>query len=32
MQNSDGMGKKLKMYAVSMTPHAKHDTACTIDE
>jgi hypothetical protein len=28
MQNSDGVQKKLKM---SMTPHAKYDTACTID-
>jgi hypothetical protein len=24
--------KKLKMHAVSLTPHAKYDTACTIDE
>jgi hypothetical protein len=32
MQNSDGMQKKLKMHAVSLTPHAKYDTACTIDE
>jgi hypothetical protein len=32
MQNSDGMQKKLKMHAVSMTPHAKYDTVCTIDE
>jgi hypothetical protein len=29
MQNSDGMQKK---HAVSMTPHAKYDTACMIDE
>jgi hypothetical protein len=43
MQNSDGMQKKLKMNAVSLTPHARmhvvsltpharYDTACTIDE
>jgi hypothetical protein len=32
MQNSDGMHKNLKMHAVSMTPHAKYETACTIDE
>jgi hypothetical protein len=32
MQNGDAMQKKLKMYAVSMTTHAKYDTACTIDE
>jgi hypothetical protein len=32
MQNSDGMQQKLKMHAVSLTPHAKYDTACTIDE
>jgi hypothetical protein len=24
--------KKLKMHAVSLTPHAKYDTACTIDD
>jgi hypothetical protein len=30
MQNSDVMQKK--MHAVSLTPHAKYDTACTIDE
>jgi hypothetical protein len=28
----DGIQKKLKMHVVSMTPHAKYDTACTIDE
>jgi hypothetical protein len=32
MQNSDGMKKKLKMHAVPMTPHAKYDTECTINE
>jgi hypothetical protein len=32
MKNSEGLQKKLKMHAVSMTPHAKYDTACTIDE
>jgi hypothetical protein len=32
MQNSDVIQKKLKRHAVSMTPHAKYDTACTIDE
>jgi hypothetical protein len=31
MQNGNAMQKKLKMHAVSMTPHAKYDTACTID-
>jgi hypothetical protein len=42
MQNSDGI-KKMKnacgvndtafpMHAVSLTPHAKYDTACMIDE
>jgi hypothetical protein len=29
MQNGNAMKKKLKMHAV--TPHAKYDTACTID-
>jgi hypothetical protein len=32
MQNSDGMQTKLKMHGMSMTPHAKYDTTCTIDE
>jgi hypothetical protein len=45
MQNGDAMQKKLKMLAVSLTPHAcvqlhagsmtpdaKYDIACTIDE
>jgi hypothetical protein len=32
MQNGDAMPKKLKMHAGSLTPHAKYDTACTIDE
>jgi hypothetical protein len=32
MQNGNAMKKKLYMHAVSMTPHAKYDTACTIDE
>jgi hypothetical protein len=32
MKNSDGMQKKIKMHVVSMTLHAKYDTACTIDE
>jgi hypothetical protein len=30
MQNNDGMQNKLKMNAVSMTPHAKYDIACKI--
>jgi hypothetical protein len=32
MKNSDGMQKKLKMHAMSLTTHTKYDTACTIDE
>jgi hypothetical protein len=43
MQNGDVMQKKLKMHAgslltaftvhaVSLTPHAKYDTTCTVDE
>jgi hypothetical protein len=31
-QNGDTMQKNSKMHAVSMTPHAKYDNACTIDE
>jgi hypothetical protein len=37
MQNSDGMQKNknacgVTVHAVSLTPHAKYDTACTIGE
>jgi hypothetical protein len=31
MQNSYAMPKKLKIRALSLTPHAKYDTACPID-
>jgi hypothetical protein len=31
IQNGGAMQKNL-MHAVSLTPHAKYDTACTIDE
>jgi hypothetical protein len=32
MQNGDGMKKKFKNACGVLTPHAKYDTTCTIDE
>jgi hypothetical protein len=32
IENGDAMPKKFKMHAVSMTPLAKYDPACTINE